>query len=854
MQPLWAAFQLPSSVRKLQGSGLHSTAQTRRSILFLLRQGVGTWVALLATLCAAAAAPNEATLQILPASIELVGLEERQQLLAEATSGTHQEDWTDSVEWTSSHPEVVAVDGSGLVRPVSDGSAIITAKIDGHRSRVTVRVRGTQESFRWSFRNHIIPLLTKKGCNSGACHGALAGKNGFKLTLRGYDPEVDHNILTRESVARRVSLADPASSLVILKPTLTLPHGGGRRFEPDSLEYRILAEWIAAGAPAPKPDDPEVVGLEVYPKSATLQLGARQRLVVRAKYSDGHVADVTRWAKYNSTDQGVASVDDSGLVNMNGHGETAITIWYSNQVLYARLTVPYPNPITEADFQHFRRKNYIDDLVLAKLKKLNIAPSHPSNDSQFLRRAYLDAAGILPMAAEVEEFLRDPSPDKREKWIDQLLERDEFVDYWAYKWSDLLLLSSRRLPKVAVWDFYNWIRASVKQNRPWDQFARDIFTASGSTRRNGALNYYVLHKDPIDLAENVTQAFMGQRLTCARCHNHPLEKWTQTQYYQFTNLFTRVGIKDGSEPGGVIVFAKAYGDINHPRLLRPLDPTPLDGEPISLDSTEDRRLQFAQWLTNPENPFFVRNLVSRVWANFFASGLVRPEDDLRATNPASNEELFDRLVEDFVAKGFDVKHLIRTIMNSGTYQLSSDPNATNQKDSRHYSRYVVKRLPAEVILDAMSQISGVPTAFQEYPKGMRALQLPDVKVESQFLEVFGRPPRTVCDVKERSSEPSIAQALHVINGDTLNDKLRAGESHIGLFVKLGLSDAHIVDHIYLSLFSRHPTDTEKRDLLRFLREARLTADKPAGKPQQQREALEDMVWALMTSKEFLFNQ
>ena len=509
------------------------------------------------------------TLTVLPPAVSLSTPESRQQLIAEATVANHQEDWTAKVKWSSSNPQVATVDANGFVKPVSDGDAVISA--DGKASS-RVHVSNTKAPFTWSFRNNVIPVMTKVGCNQGACHGALAGKNGFKLTLRGYDPDVDYDTLTRQSVGRRVSLADPAASLMLLKPTFTIPHGGGKRFSTDSIEYRILSQWIAEGAPAPKPNDPEITGLEVFPAAATLTTGAEQQLVVRAKYSDGRVEDVTHWVKYSSNNEGVASVDDNGRVKMNGPGEAAVTLWYSSRVLYSRLTVPFPNQIASDAYTKFPRHNYIDDLVLDKLKKLNIAPSGECDDSTFIRRAYLDAAGILPSAEEVETFLADKSPNKRAALIDKLIARDEFVDYWAYKWSDLLLVSSKRLNSTAMWTFYDWIRESVKQDKPWDQFANEIFTSSGSSRQNGALNYFVLHKDPIDLAETSTEAFLGQRITCARCHNHPLEKWTQKQYYEMVNLFTRVGIKNGTEPGENVVFAKTSGDIMHPRLLKPLRP------------------------------------------------------------------------------------------------------------------------------------------------------------------------------------------------------------------------------------------------------------------------------------------
>ena len=785
------------------------------------------------------------TLSVLPPAVTLSTSESRQQLIAEATVSNHQEDWTAKVKWSSSNPLVATVDSTGLVQPLSDGDAVISADgIADHRASTRVHVANAKTPFTWSFKNNVIPVLTKVGCNQGACHGALAGKNGFKLTLRGYDPDVDYDTLTRQSVGRRVSLADPASSLMLLKPTFTIPHGGGKRFTTDSIEYRILSEWIAEGAQPPNPNDPDITGLEVFPAAATLATGADQQLVVRAKYSGGRVEDVTHWVKYSSNNEGVASVDDNGRVKMNGPGEAAVTLWYSSRVLYSRLTVPFPNQLASDAFTKFPRHNYIDDLVLDKLKKLNIAPSGECDDATFIRRAFLDAAGILPSAEEVETFLADKSPAKRAALIDKLMARDEFVDYWAYKWSDLLLVSSKRLDSTAMWTFYDWIRAGVKQNKPWDQFAKEIFTSSGSSRENGALNYFVLHKDPIDLAETSTEAFLGQRITCARCHNHPLEKWTQKQYYQMVNLFTRVGIKNGSEPGDNVVFAKTSGDIMHPRLLKPLDPTPLDGKSIPLDSPVDRRIAFDDWLISEKNPYFARSLVNRVWANFMGRGIINPVDDTRATNPASNEDLIAALAKDFVDHRYDVNYLIRTIMNSGAYQLSAESNASNQNDNVFYSKYIIKRLPAEVILDAYSQVTGVPTPYSGYPAGTRALQLPDTQVKSQFLTVFGRPARNVCDVAERSYDPTIAQALHVINGDTLNKKLSAPDGYVALFLKLGLSNSRILEHVYLTAFSRYPTESEKTALLAAMSKSNR---------DQREQALEDMLWSILTSKEFLFN-
>ncbi|MFN0166831.1 MAG: DUF1553 domain-containing protein [Bryobacteraceae bacterium] len=793
------------------------------------------------------------TLTVLPSAAELRGPEARHQFLAQALIGSIQEDWTRQATWTSSDPKIATVDSSGLVTPVGDGRASITAKAGALSASAAITVKGSQAPFTWSFRNDVIPVLTKAGCNQGACHGALAGKNGFKLTLRGYDPEVDFHTLTRQSIGRRVSLSEPSNSLVLLKASMAIPHGGGKRFDARSLEYRVLGEWIAAGTPPPADDDTRIEALRVYPASAVLKPGAGQRLVVEAHYSNGELRDVTRWVKFGSSDEGVATVDDNGVVKMTGQGEAAITLWYSSKVLYSRLTVPFDHKVDPQVYSRFEKRGFIDELAVRKWQALNLAPSNPSFDSIFIRRLYLDAAGILPTSEEVEQFLADKAPEKRQKLIDALLDRDEYADYWAYKWSDLFLVSTRTLRSNAMWSFYYWIRDSVKQNKPWDQMARDIFTSQGNTRSNGALNFFVLHKDPVQLSETVTQAFLGQKLTCARCHNHPMEKWTQRQYYQFANLFSRIGMKNAAEAGDTIVFAKTTGDINHPRLLRPLEPAPLDGEPLALDSIEDRRVHFAKWLTSPNNTYFARAIVNRVWGNFMGRGLTEPVDDVRATNPASNEALFDALAKDFVKNGYDIKRLVRLIANSSTYQLSSEANATNQGDTKYYSRYIVKRLPAEVLLDSMSQVTGVPTRFGGYPTGTRALQLPDTQVQSQFLASFGRPARAICDAGERSSQPSISQALHVINGDTLNKKLSDPNGYAALALKLGLSETRIVEHLFLSAYSRYPSEDEKTTLAKALRGARLASGSVEAQRDARQKALEDMMWALLTSKEFLFN-
>jgi len=698
-----------------------------------------------------------------------------------------------------------------------------------------------------SFRRHVIPVLTKMGCNSGACHGAAAGKNGFALTLRGYDPEADYETITRAAAGRRVNRLEPAKSLLLLKPTETLPHMGGKRFDVGSPEYKVLASWIAEGTPAPRAADAALLTISVTPASEMLKVGEMRQLSVRARYADGTSEDVTRWARYGSADMGIAQVDDQGRLTMRGHGETAVTVGFMTSVALARVRSPYPNDIADGDFAIAAQYNEIDRGVLAKLRELRIRPGGLCTDAEFIRRAYLDGAGILPTREEVERFLAEPAPDKRARLIDALLDRTEFVDYWTYKWSDLLLVSSRTLGRANVKTFYDWIRASVAANTSWDRFARELTTASGRTDRVGAANYFLIHRNPTDIAENFTQAFLGLTLTCARCHNHPLEKWTQRDYYQFANLFARVRVKEddrefATKDDTALVYTADDGEILHPRLGVALPPRPLDGVALPLESHDDRRAYLARWLTSPGNTQFARTIVNRVWGSLLGRGFTSPVDDLRATNPASNEELFAAVTADFVGNGFDVKRLIHQIMTSATYQRSSDTDATNGADDRYYSHYLTRRLPAEVILDAFSQVTAVPTKFEGFPRGTRALQLPDTRVDSYFLTVFGRPERILTSAAERQMDPTLPQALHVINGDTLNGKLMDPQGRIAALARDAGSSADIVDALYLAALSRSPTAAEKQVLVERI-----------DRVPDKRQIVEDLAWAILTSREFLFN-
>ena len=798
------------------------------------------------------------SLKLLPAETTLAGPQASQRLILLAQMDERfVSDVTSQGEFTSSNPAVATVDAGAVVRPAADGEATITASQNGKQATARVKVSRIKEDSPWSFRNHVIPMMTKIGCNSGACHGALAGKGGMKLSLRGYDPDADYFVLTRQALGRRVDTIEPAHSLVLRKPTLAVPHGGGQKLEPGGRDYQVLSEWIAAGAMGPLANDTRIQRLEVFPDKAVLKPKDTLQVLVRAWYSDGHSEDVTRWAKFSSTEDLVAGVDADGKVRVAGYGETAITVWFSNLVGTCRIASPLANPVAAKVFADAARRNYVDDLVLKKLAALHIPPAPLCTDEEFIRRAYLDAAGILPKPEELRVFLADKRADKRARLIESLLDRPEFVDYWTYKWSDLLLLSTRKLSQPEMWAFYQFIRQSVAEDKPWDQFAREVLTASGSTLDNGAANYFVLHKDVTELTEATSVTFLGMSLTCARCHNHPLEKWTQDQYWEMANLFARVALKNGDRSGEVVVQALSTGDVPHPRRGVPLAPTPLDAKPLPLDSPRDRRAYFAEWLTAPDNPYFAKAFVNRVWRNFMGRGLVEAEDDLRQTNPPTNEELFNALARDLVDHKYDVKHLIRTIMNSAAYQRSAKAQPANAADDRFYSHYLIRRLSAEVILDAYAQITEVPTPFSIYfdarpvfnfDKGVRAQQLPDVKIASTFLDAFGRPDRTQPCSCERQQDSSVSQALHLNNGQTLNDKLRAKGSRVDNWLNEKISDEEAIQRLFVLALSRDPS---AKELQKF---KDLLADAGHDKSMSRREALEDLFWAVLTGKEFLFNR
>ncbi|MBX3421922.1 MAG: DUF1553 domain-containing protein [Pirellulaceae bacterium] len=779
-------------------------------------------------------------------------------------------------------PAIAKIENQCVIA-VADGATELLVRVAGYDriARVPVVVRGAGQPRQWQFGAHVQSILSRQGCNSGACHGALAGKGGFRLSLRGYDSDADHFAITAHDFGRRIEPADPTNSLLLTKPSLTLPHKGGLRLEPGTLDYRILAQWISAGAPGSQQDDARLTSIEVLPEAVQLEVDDSQPLVVLAHYADGRTEDVTTWARFSSSDETVARVDDKGIVQVVGRGRGAIVAWFASRIANTKIDVPYHEPYTHpapslvgdasqvsamqrsGALQEFHPQNLIDRVLLDEWRSLGLAPSPICDDATFLRRAYLDATGALPTPEQVQQFLDDADPQRRPRLVDQLLGSPRFVDYWSYQWSDLLLVNGNLLRPKAVEAFYRWIRTQVQDNVPWDQFARQIVLARGDSLQYGATNFYAIHQTPEAMTENVCLAFMGLSIECAKCHNHPLEKWTNDQYYAMANLFSRVRAKgwggDARNGDGVrTLVVLDRGDLIQPSRGRPQPPAALDSPPLDELDSEDRRISLATWLTAPENPYFSRAIVNRVWANFFGVGLIQPVDDLRSSNPASSPRLMRQLSDYLAQSGYDLRVLMRLIMNSSVYQLSSEATPLNRDDQRFFCRYYPRRLMAEVLHDAVVQVTNVPTVFKEiefsgadkqptdfYPPGTTALGLYDSAVANRFLQAFGRHQRRITCQCERSDQPTVVQVLHLSNGETINEKLASDACVLTDWLDSSLPLETIVQQAYIRTLSRRPATLESQRVVQELRDALAAGASP-------REALEDLLWSLLSSSEFLF--
>ena len=773
---------------------------------------------------------------------------------------------TNQVRWKITDTHIAKIE-NGRVIPLQDGLTSLVAQWISPEGTifvdaVPVRVTAAALPAEWEFQNHVQAVLARAGCNSGACHGALAGKGGFRLSLRGYDSVADHFNITGQDRGRRIELANPAQSLLLTKPSEAVPHKGGLRLPSDSFNYQVLADWISSGASSQPKTAAKLVKVDVLPGRVTMRPGDFQQMIVLAHFDNGRIEDVTHWAKFSASDEAVCQVDEHGKVTVVGSGEGAIVTWFASRIVMSRITVPFANQLPEERFDTLKTNSLIDRLVLQQLQQLRLPPSDLCTDHEFIRRAFLDTIGVLPTPEEVLKYVESNEPNKKQQLVDQLLGRPEFVDYWTYKWSDLLMINGTLLRPDAVKAYYQWVRGSVEKNAPWDQFVREILTARGNSLDQGATNFYALSQDPETMTENACQAFLALSIGCAKCHNHPLEKWTNDQYYAMANMFARVRAKgwggdsrNGDGKRTLVVMER--GDLIQPTTGRAQLPAPLDAPPIDPNLTHDRREYLAQWMTSPDNPYFTKAVVNRVWANYFGVGLVQPIDDLRVSNPASNPELFEALARYLNEKNFDLKELMRLILMSNAYALSSQTVDGNQDDRKFFSHHYPKRLMAEVMHDAICQVTGVPTKFEQiefpgadfaktefYPEGTRSIQLYDSAVHSYFLKTFGRNQRRIVCECERSDESSVVQVLHLSNGSTVNDKLTADKSVVSQWVGENWDPNRIVEQAYLRAISRPPTAVEKE---RFVKELEAVA------VTERRQVVEDLLWSLLSSREFLFS-
>lgn len=792
---------------------------------------------------------------VTPAEVLLEGPYAQVQLLVQQThsedtslSPERQPDISALVQFTSSDPSIVAVAPQGRLLAHGDGQSVITVAWNGESVNVPIVVKHNSAPI--GFTRDLRPLLNKTGCAAAACHASQHGKGGFKLSVFGFDPKADFESIARQSGQRRINLASPDLSLVLRKPAMQMAHGGGKRLDVDSVEYNTFRDWIGQGVAGPGKEDTHVTKIVVSPQARVGKLGFTQQLRVVAHYSDETLRDVTSLARYDAIDDGIVEVDGSGHVVSVGKGQTSVMIRFEERVGTSTFLTPFASSIELATWKN---NNYIDEIAATKFHELGLQPSEVCDDATFVRRAFFDAIGSLPSPDETKQFIDSADPQKREKLVDQLLGltgdpkldiyNDRYAAFWTLKWSDLIRNNSNTVGEQGMWALHNWIKESFRTNKPFDKFVRELVTAKGSIYSNGPANYFRINANSSALTESTAQIFLGVRLECAKCHHHPFESYSQADYYQLAAFFSRVTSKNSEEFGifgrETIVMVRGTGDVRHPRTGKLMEPTPLGGEPI--DDPLDRRLPLADWLTSPTNTLFAKSIANRYMGYLMGRGLVEPIDDMRSTNPPSNAALLDALSRDFASNGYDLKRLMRTIMTSRLYQLSSAPTASNASDRRFYSHYRVKRLPAEPLLDAIDQATGVKTKFRNLPLGTNATELPDAEYPNYFLTTFAKPRRaSVCEC-ERMPDENLAQALHTLNGDTLATKIASSKGRVALLLASKVSHEQIVREIYMAALCRWPNEAELAMSNEFL------AESPTPK-----ECYEDLLWALLNSKQFLF--
>ncbi len=783
-------------------------------------------------------------LSLHPAEVQLIHPERPQSVLVSVRTGDgYDVDWTAKAAFRSTNEKVATVDSLGWVRPVGNGEAAVEVQVEGKTVRAVVKVNLPGANVPVSFRQDVMPVLSKGSCNMGACHGYSLGKNGFKLSLRGADPDADYVALTEEFVERRINRNNAQASLLVLKALGDLPHEGGVRLDHGTPMHRTLVDWIAQGAKNDPPSLPKLESISIFPTKITARPNAQQQFQVTAHYSDKTLRDVSQDAIFTVNIERVAKVDDSGLVSATDLGETALIARYENLFAVADFVVLPPD-------RGFRpapipTDSLVDAQVLRKLNTLRITASDLTDDAHFLRRVFVDLIGLQPKPEEVEAFLADAAPNKRANIVDSLLARNEFVDWWSLRWGDLLQNSRNTASDPAVYAFREWIRAAVASNKPLDALAREILTARGSYLEDPAAAYFTVSKDTDDTMQRLTQVFCGVRMLCARCHPHPFENWTQGDYYGVHSFFNQVAVKPDPRMTGItnaktVLLNVQQAFSTNPRTAKAQPPRYLGGNEPKLEPLTDRRAAYAQWLTAPENPHFARSLVNRFWSYFFHRGIIDPVDDLRSTSPPINEPLLEALTRDFVKNRFDVRQLMRVIVNSRTYQRSAVPNATNAHDDLNFSRAIPRRIPAEALLDSLVQATGVKENFAGVPATFTAAQLPDGNVPSSFLSLFGKAARSEACECERDLGSNMLQALHFINGKSILSRVTNPAARPAQLLKQKLPEDQLLEQLYLWSLARKPSAEEREKGKGFL----------ASYGEKRAEAAEDLMWGLLNSRNF----
>ncbi len=795
--------------------------------------------------------------EVYPTKIALKGSDDAQQLILTATlAGNRLQDLTSDVKYDAADPKVIRVTSNGRVIPLINGSTEVTVTYGDKVVKVPVTAEKCDVNLPINFGNQVVPIFTKLGCNSGGCHGKASGQNGFKISLLGFEPEVDYNALVKEGRGRRLFPAAPDNSLLLLKATGGVAHGGGKRMEVNSDEYRLVRRWIAAGTPFGEATDPKVTHLSVFPDHRVMTRNNKQQFAVYAHYNDGSVEDITRRAQYESNEQEIAVVDGAGMVRtLAMSGEAAVMVRYQEYVATFRATVPLGLPIPQYQFE---QKTLVDKFTKQKWEQLGLVPSDLCSDEQFIRRLSIDLTGSLPTPSQVAAFVNDKDTAKRDKLVDTLIESPEYSYYFANKWADVLRVKRRGEPGRAegTFGFHDWIRKSIAEDKPYDKFAREILAATGDEVQNPPTVWYKELLQPEQFVDDTAQVFLGLRLACAQCHHHPYEKWSQDDYWGIAAFFGRINRKNITEPGEVqnqqnqhlAIFNKSSGSVTNKRTQQTAVMKVLEGQPMTVGTEDDPRTKLVDWMVNPDNRFFAKAIANRYWAHFLGRGIVDPLDDMRVTNPPSNPELLDELAKDFVANKYSLKHLVKTIVKSRTYQLSATPNEFNKHDKQNYARYYPRRLSAEVLFDAVCQVTDSPTAFNGLPTDKhapkRAIMLPDESFQSYFLDVFGRPQRISACECERVSEANLAQALHLLNSDEIQTKLARAGGRAEAIAKDPRPDAEKLDELFVWAFAHKPTDAQRDLALAHL----------AKHAMNKKLAYENILWALLNTKEFVFNQ